>query len=241
MWGSQQAELLGEIDTVLRFYVFLAGLREARQVPDSSLSASYRFWLAHYYHKERVELREYINKYFPTLREWLLRDLDRQRRFDNQPFGDWYEAQSASWVNRFVTAPLLYGAEAVVPPTELGLQLRGGLQWGALGQDVDLVAVGLAPLAQQATGAVDKLFRQLKAVDLQRWLVGFQGVDYATPAATGIDETRAVIQPERRNDILRRSLPRVIEELAGNHGFELPGGGTLGGFLLPRHPALLDR
>jgi hypothetical protein len=55
----------------------------------------------------------------------------------DQPFGDWYEAQSALWVNRFITAPLLYGAEAIVPPTELGLQLRGGLQWGALGQDVD--------------------------------------------------------------------------------------------------------
>jgi hypothetical protein len=55
----------------------------------------------------------------------------------DQPFGDWYEAQSALWVNRFVTAPLLYGAEAIVPPTELGLQLRGGLQWGALGQDLD--------------------------------------------------------------------------------------------------------
>jgi hypothetical protein len=55
----------------------------------------------------------------------------------DQPFGDWYEAQSTLWVNRFVTAPLLYGAEAIVPPTELGLQLRGGLQWGVLGQDVD--------------------------------------------------------------------------------------------------------
>jgi TolA-binding protein len=56
--------------------------------------------------------------------------------FDN-PFGDWYEAQSPLWVNRFVTAPLPYGAEAIIPPTELGLQLRGGLQWGALGQDLD--------------------------------------------------------------------------------------------------------
>ena len=55
----------------------------------------------------------------------------------DQPFGDWYEAQSTKWVNRFVTAPLLYGAEAIVPPTELGLQLRGGLQWGTLGQDID--------------------------------------------------------------------------------------------------------
>jgi hypothetical protein len=55
----------------------------------------------------------------------------------DQPFGDWYEAQSTLWVNRFITAPLLYGAEAIVPPTELGVQLRGGLQWGALGQDLD--------------------------------------------------------------------------------------------------------
>src|SRR5947207_241760 len=55
----------------------------------------------------------------------------------DQPFGDWYEAQSPLWVNRFVSAPLLYGVEAIIPPTELGLQLRGGLQWGALGQDLD--------------------------------------------------------------------------------------------------------
>jgi hypothetical protein len=55
----------------------------------------------------------------------------------DQPFGDWYEAQSPLWVNRFVTAPLLYGAEAIIPPSEIGLELRGGLQWGALGQDFD--------------------------------------------------------------------------------------------------------
>jgi hypothetical protein len=55
----------------------------------------------------------------------------------DQPFGDWYEVQSALWVNRFITAPLLYGAEAIIPPSELGAQLRGGLEWGALGQDFD--------------------------------------------------------------------------------------------------------
>jgi hypothetical protein len=55
----------------------------------------------------------------------------------DQPFGDWYEDQSPLWVNRFITAPLLYGAEAIVPPTDIGVQLRGSLQWGALGQDVD--------------------------------------------------------------------------------------------------------
>jgi hypothetical protein len=56
--------------------------------------------------------------------------------FDS-PFGDWFEDQSPFWVNRFVTAPLPYGVEALVPPTDVGVQLRGGLQWGALGQDVD--------------------------------------------------------------------------------------------------------
>jgi hypothetical protein len=64
----------------------------------------------------------------------------------DQPFGDWYEAQSTLWVNRFITAPLLYGAEAIVPPTELGVQLRGGLQWGTLGQDFDYTTwVGNGP------------------------------------------------------------------------------------------------
>ena len=55
----------------------------------------------------------------------------------DEPFGDWYEDQSPFWVNRFITAPLLYGAEPIVPPTDIGIQLRGSAQWGALGQDVD--------------------------------------------------------------------------------------------------------
>jgi len=55
----------------------------------------------------------------------------------DQPFGDWYEAQSPMWVNRFVTAPLPLGAEPIVPPEEIGVQLRGGLQWGDVGQDFD--------------------------------------------------------------------------------------------------------
>jgi hypothetical protein len=58
----------------------------------------------------------------------------------DQPFGDWYEDQSPLWVNRLITAPLLYGAEAIVPPTDLGVQLRGSTQWGELGQDVDYTA-----------------------------------------------------------------------------------------------------
>jgi hypothetical protein len=58
----------------------------------------------------------------------------------DQPFGDWYEDQSPFWVNRFITAPLLYGAEPIVPPTDIGVQLRGSAQWGTLGQDVDYTA-----------------------------------------------------------------------------------------------------
>jgi hypothetical protein len=61
--------------------------------------------------------------------------------FDN-PFGDWYEAQSPMWVNRFVTAPLPFGVEPVVPPAEIGLQIRGGMQWGEVGQDFDYTVWG---------------------------------------------------------------------------------------------------
>jgi hypothetical protein len=60
----------------------------------------------------------------------------------DQPFGDWYEAQSPMWVNRFITAPLPYGVEPVVPPGELGIQLRGGVQFGKLGQDMDYTVWG---------------------------------------------------------------------------------------------------
>ncbi len=58
----------------------------------------------------------------------------------DQPFGDFYETQGPFWVNRMITAPLPYGSEALITPTDLGAQLRGGLQWGSLGQDVDYTA-----------------------------------------------------------------------------------------------------
>ncbi|MGO9603344.1 MAG: hypothetical protein ACLQAT_08085 [Candidatus Binataceae bacterium] len=53
------------------------------------------------------------------------------------PFGDYYENQGPPWVNPLVTAPLMYGAEAIEPPSSLGAQARGGIQWGELGQDFD--------------------------------------------------------------------------------------------------------
>jgi hypothetical protein len=55
----------------------------------------------------------------------------------DQPFGDFYEDQSPFWVNRFVTTPLPYGVNALIPPSDVGVQLRGGFQWGALGQIAD--------------------------------------------------------------------------------------------------------
>jgi hypothetical protein len=60
----------------------------------------------------------------------------------DQPFGEWYETQSPMWINRFVTAPLPFGVEPVVPPSELGLQVRGGFQWGDVGQDFDYTVWG---------------------------------------------------------------------------------------------------
>ena len=63
--------------------------------------------------------------------------MEMQAGIFDQPFGDWYEDQSPFWVNRFVTTPLPYDVEALVPPTDLGIQFRGGAQWGDLGQDVD--------------------------------------------------------------------------------------------------------
>jgi len=60
----------------------------------------------------------------------------------DQPFGDWYENQSPMWVNRFVSAPLPFAVEPVVPPAEIGVQLRGGMQFGALGQDFDYTVWG---------------------------------------------------------------------------------------------------
>jgi len=69
-----------DVDNLLRFYVVLYGVRQARQVPDKSLSTAYRYWLAHYYRHDRKELREYINANFPTLRDWLLADTSWQAR-----------------------------------------------------------------------------------------------------------------------------------------------------------------
>jgi hypothetical protein len=55
----------------------------------------------------------------------------------DEPFGDYFETQAVNWINPFITLPLVYGSEAFVPASGLGVQVRGGIQWGRAGQDVD--------------------------------------------------------------------------------------------------------
>ena len=55
----------------------------------------------------------------------------------DEPFGDFFETQYVNWINAFITSLLLYGAETFVPENGLGVQVRGGIQWGRPGQDVD--------------------------------------------------------------------------------------------------------
>ena len=74
------SDTYADLDELLRFYVVVFAVRQARQVPEQSLSTCYRFWLGHYYLNKRSDLRTYINSSFPTLRDWLLEDADRHRR-----------------------------------------------------------------------------------------------------------------------------------------------------------------
>ena len=71
----------GAIDTLLRFYVVLCGIRHARQVPDISLSTCFRFWLCHYYNPKRQEFREYVDTFYPTLKKWLAEDREDKYKF----------------------------------------------------------------------------------------------------------------------------------------------------------------
>ncbi len=72
-----------------------------------------------------------------TLQYFLNDYMTLQAGIFDQPFGDWYEDQSPFWVNRFVTAPLPYGVNGIIPGTDVGVQLRGAYQWGQTGQIAD--------------------------------------------------------------------------------------------------------
>jgi hypothetical protein len=62
------------LDALLRFYVVLYGVNRARQVPEEALSICFRYWLAHYFRKDRTGFRSYVDTSFPTLSLWLRRD-----------------------------------------------------------------------------------------------------------------------------------------------------------------------
>ncbi len=77
---DQEFEDLLPLDELLRFYVLLVGIRAAKQVPDASLRACYRYWLCHYFNPERTEFRDYVDHFYPTLRNWLQTDRPWYRR-----------------------------------------------------------------------------------------------------------------------------------------------------------------
>jgi hypothetical protein len=72
--GVELKESCVAMDELLDFYILLHGVRHARQVPDAALSVCFRYWLAHYFHKERLEFRLYVEAFYPTLTRWLRED-----------------------------------------------------------------------------------------------------------------------------------------------------------------------
>lgn len=67
-------EEIKALDGLMRFYVVLFGVLIAKQVPVPSLSSCFRYWMAFYFRKDRPQFRAYVNRSFPTVREWLLDD-----------------------------------------------------------------------------------------------------------------------------------------------------------------------
>jgi hypothetical protein len=79
--GAEQKESCVEMDKLLDFYILLHGVRHARQVPDAALSVCFRYWLAHYFHKDRKEFRGYVETFYPTLTRWLREDCKNELPF----------------------------------------------------------------------------------------------------------------------------------------------------------------
>jgi NAD-dependent deacetylase len=84
--GDPNRLAIEQLDSLLRFYVLLYGVRAAGQVPDASLKRCFRFWLAHYYSPTRRELRLYVDAYYPTLSQWLRDDRRWWRRWFRRSF-----------------------------------------------------------------------------------------------------------------------------------------------------------
>jgi NAD-dependent deacetylase len=95
--GPVSSDEMKAIDDLLHFYVLLCGVREAKQVPDSALAKCFRYWLAHYYHPGRRELRYYINTYYPTLTQWLSEDLSW---FKRNHFKSFFGPERFGWTSQ---------------------------------------------------------------------------------------------------------------------------------------------
>src|SRR5688572_4985244 len=81
---GEENDRLAPIDSLLRFYVLLHGIRRARQVPDLPLKTCFRYWLTQYYCPYRPAFRAYVDTFFPTLKQWLRDDAkksDETKRF----------------------------------------------------------------------------------------------------------------------------------------------------------------
>lgn len=88
--GNDQRD---DIDRLLSFYVLICGVRASGEVPEKSLSICFRYWLTHYYRNffetdpvtgqtkpKPNGLRDYINLHYPTVRTWLLDDIQKPAR-----------------------------------------------------------------------------------------------------------------------------------------------------------------
>lgn len=62
---------LRAVDALLRFYVLLCGLIKSGQVDIEGARICFRYYLCLYHDTGRTEFRAYVDKYFPTLRDWL--------------------------------------------------------------------------------------------------------------------------------------------------------------------------
>ncbi len=88
-----------KLDAMLRFYVLLYGVYVARQVPERSLSICFRYWLAHYFRKDRTGFRAYVDRSYPTLKGWLRRDCVGGCSFFN-PKPVFQEATDEAFINQ---------------------------------------------------------------------------------------------------------------------------------------------
>lgn len=120
-------EQLAPLDALLRFFVLLLGIRQAGQVPDRSLRACYRYWLAHCFSPCRRELRIYVERLFPTLHRWLTADRGWWRRWTHRSF---FRPEDFGWrpESRFSREPLRRAVEGkVLVITGAGISAESGI------------------------------------------------------------------------------------------------------------------